>query len=165
MKSRRKLLFVLVALLTMAAGPVLGQVNSGIQLDAVAEIEVQVVNDKGETQIHRQEASLVVPGDEVIYSIKYVNVGDEPVDDVVITNPIPEHMLFRLMDGSESGVQVTMSVDGGQQYAAPEELTVTSEDGGQRPAKPQDYTHIRWAFDSPVEPGGKGSVGFRAQLL
>ena len=165
MKTRRKMALMLVALLVLSTGSVIAQTDSAIQLDAVAEIEVEVVDDQGEKKIQRQEASLVVPGDEVIYTINFANVGQEPVDDVVITNPVPEHMLFRLMDGNGSGMRITMSVDGGQQYGAPETLTVTDADGSERPAKPQDYTHIRWAFDRPVEPGDKGSVGFRALLL
>ncbi len=87
MKTRRQFAITLVAFLALATGPAIAQSDSGIQLDAVAEIEVEVVDEQGEKQVQRQEASLVVPGDEVIYTINYVNSGAEPVADVVITNP------------------------------------------------------------------------------
>ncbi len=165
MRTRRNLSCTLIAILTMASGLAFAQTDGSIELAAVAEIEVEVVNAAGETQIQRQEAGLVVPGDEVIYTINFANVGQDPVEDVVITNPVPEHMLFRVLDPNGTGIQVTMSIDGGQQYDTPESLTVISADGKERPAQPSDYTHIRWVFDRPVAPGDKGSVGFRALLL
>lgn len=165
MKTRKCIASTLVTLLTLATGPVIAQGDPGIQLDAIAEIEVEVVDEQGVKQVQRQEASLVVPGDEVIYTINYVNSGADPVEDVVITNPVPEHMVFKLLDGSDTGLTVTMSVDGGKNYKTPDALTVVGSDGNERPAQPRDYTHVRWVFEKPVQPGDMGSVGFRAKLL
>jgi uncharacterized repeat protein (TIGR01451 family) len=135
-----------------------------IELTAVAEIEQEFVNDQGEKEVRRVEANKVVPGDEVIYTIYYANVGAEPADDVIITNPIPEHMLFRGFMGDGTTVITTLSIDGGERYDQPDNLIVVNNDGQKRPAEPSDFTHVRWTLQEPLPPGAKGYVSFRAQL-
>lgn len=154
----------IMALLLLGAGVALAANDSHLELKAVAEIEVEVVNAAGEKEIRRVEAGKVVPGDKVIYTIYYVNVGQEPAADVSITNPVPEHM--EVSDVQVDGLaRVLMSVDGGQQFDAPENLKVLQDDGSERPAQPGEYTHIRWNLPHPVQPGEKGNVSFNAKLL
>jgi uncharacterized repeat protein (TIGR01451 family) len=112
----------------------------------------------------RVEAGKVVPGDEVIYTITFANRGTEPAADVVITNPVPEHMIFTRVEETPRGAVVSMSADGGSRYDAPRNLTVTDAKGQTRPAQESDFTHVRWTFRNPLEPGEAGSVSFRAQL-
>src|SRR5690606_4201169 len=56
--------------------------------------EVEVETEDGRVEIRQVPAARVVPGTEVIYVVDYSNVGDGPVDDVAITNPVPEQLLF-----------------------------------------------------------------------
>jgi uncharacterized repeat protein (TIGR01451 family) len=100
----------------------------------------------------------------VIYTISASNTGTKPATDVVVTDPIPEHMDY--VDGSASseGARVTFSVDGGKTFAAKEKLQVRGQDGGTRAASATDFTHIRWQFEKPLAPGESRVVQFRARV-
>ena len=141
-----------------------GAAYADVELNTLALTEITTTNEEGQEVTTRVEAGKVVPGDEVIYTITFANHGTEPAADVVITNPIPEHMVFTQVEESPRGAKVSMSADGGSRYDAPRNLTVTDAKGQTRPAKASDFTHVRWTFQNPLEPGAEGSVSFRAQL-
>ncbi len=136
----------------------------GIELRTQAEVEVTVETADGNLETRREPAAQVVPGDEVIYTMHYRNDGAERADDVVITNPIPEHMQLLRTAALEPGLDLSFSVDGGQFYDALARLEVTGEDGRLRPATASDCTHVRWTFQRPLEPGEEGHVTYTAQL-
>ncbi len=165
-KMKRYVLIILAALFItfVANNAVWAQPKGNIELKAVAEVEMEVINAKGEKELKRVPAARVVPGDFVIYTIYYANVGKEPADKVVITNPIPEHMRFEDGSASGEGTRITFSVDGGKRYDVPVNLTIVGADGKKRPAKGSDYTHIRWTLQKSLTPEEKGLVSFRAQL-
>ena len=141
-----------------------GAASASVELQTTALTELTTTNEMGQKVTTRVEAGKVVPGDEVIYTINFVNSGTEPAADVVITNPIPEHMVFTKVEESPRSANVSISADGGSRYDAPRNLTVTDAKGQMRPAKATDFTHVRWVFQEPLEPGAEGSVSFRAQL-
>lgn len=134
-------------------------------LRAVAEVEVVVENPDGTRTVRREPAATVVPGDEVVYVLEYDNRGEEPADDVFITNPIPEHMEFRHAGDSPAWVETVLSVDGGSVFAPLSELTVTDGAGRSRPAVPADCTHIRWNFRRSLAPGESGRVSYTTRLM
>lgn len=141
-----------------------GWANSPIELTAKAEIEVQIEKDNGEIEIQRVPAGKVVPGNDVIYTITAKNTGGEPVADVVITDPIPEHMTYRIDTATGTDAAVTFSADDGATYDVPEKLVVVDEHGSVRAAAPSEYTHIRWKFTQELAPGASKSVRFYATL-
>ena len=141
-----------------------GAAHADVELNTVAQTEVTRINQAGQEVTVLEPAAKVVPGDEVIYTINFVNRGTEPAADVVITNPIPEHMVFTKVEESPRAANVSMSADGGERYDSPRNLTVPDAKGQPRPAKASDFTHVRWVLQDPVEPGAEGSVSFRAQL-
>jgi len=157
---------VLSILLSVLLGTsaVWAQKKGIIELEAVAEQEKAAINDKGEKVITRVPVARVVPGDEVIYTLNYTNIGEEPADNVVITDPVPEHMVYT--EGSAKGADtvITFSVDKGKTYDLPAVLTVVGADGKERPAKGSDYTHIKWTLQRALAPGEKGRASFRARL-
>ena len=157
------LLTIVLAALAGATGA-WSQQTGYITLEAVAEQEREVINDKGEKELERFPAAKVIPGDEVIYSVHYTHTGTAPADNVVITNPVPENMLYTPASASGVDTVISFSVDNGKTYDLPEKLTVTAADGSQRPARASDYTHIKWAFQKSMSPGQKGQVSFRARL-
>ena len=135
-----------------------------IELDAKVEREIEVVDESGQKTIKREQAVTVLPGEVVVYTITARNVGEEPATNVVITDPIPEHMDYT---GSVKGerTRITFSVDGGKTYDVATALMVPDGEGqGERPAKPEDYTHIRWQLNDALEPGSALSVEFHARL-
>lgn len=160
----------LIAIALLVPAPVLAGVaaaepeQGSVELRTIAEKEVRVVTESGEVELRRVPAAKVVPGDEVIYTIQAKNISADPVSDIVITDPIPEHTTYRDGSATRRGSEITFSVDGGTTFAAPEKLQVTEADGAIRPATASDYTHVRWNFRDPLPPGESRSVGFRTKL-
>jgi uncharacterized repeat protein (TIGR01451 family) len=147
------------------AGPAGGAPAQGsLQLKTIAEKEIRVLKPNGEAEVRRVPAGKVIPGDEVIYTIEAKNLTDTPVENVVITDPVPEHTAYVAGTANGSETTVTFSIDGGQRYDVPENLVVTQPDGTQRSALPSEYTHIRWEFTRAIDPGKTRLVRFRAKL-
>ena len=110
-------------------------------------------------------AEKIVPGDEVRYTITFVNDGKQAVDagTVVVTNPVPENTQYLPDSAFGSGTSIRFSVDGGKSFGSANELTVV-RDGIKVPATSADYTTIRWVFGPALAPGEKSYVSFNARL-
>ena len=152
---------VLLAALLLLSGSALAQ-QGAIQLEHKAEQWESVTDDNGIEQPQLAEAARVLPGEEVLFTVTYTNVGDEAAEDVVITNPVPEHMSYVNNSATGDNSSVTFSVDGGDTFSAPQDLLITDALGAERPAAARDYSHIRWVVDSDVNAGGSGTVQFAA---
>lgn len=127
--------------------------------------EEQISQDENGVEVVRySDLASVLPGDVVRYTISYHNHGSDPADSVVITNPIPEQMHYLATSAkSTASTTITFSVDGGKNYAAPEQLTV-QENNQTRPAIASDYTHIQWLLNTSIAADEQGSVSYRAKL-
>lgn len=138
-----------------------------LKLVNTAELEVKTVDKSGKETIKRVPADRVVPGSEVTYTTVATNEEKEDATNVVISNPISEHMIY--VDGSAvssamgSATKILFSVDG-TTFDKPEKLEIIEEDGSVRKAVAEDYKAVRWVLDFPVRPKGKVTVSFRARL-
>jgi len=149
----------------ITAGQAQAEQKGQIELKMVVEQEVTVTNEDGEKTVERTEAKLVLPGDEVIYTITYRNIGEEEATNVVITNPIPQHMIYKAGTALGDGTEIVYSVDGSHFDLADKlKVKLPLPDAGERPATVQDYSHIRWILKTPVAPGKTGEVSYRARL-
>lgn len=157
------------ALLLLAVGPapVMAQTGPGIELTSKVEMDVEVEQDGAKSK-QRVVPAKALPGDEVIYTLTYTNKGAAPAEAVVVNNPVPEHTDYVGGSAWGEGMEVTFSVDGGQNFAAPGQLKVRVKDEAgndvERIARPEEYTHLRWKGSKSVPPGGTGEVGFRARI-
>ncbi|MDH4164263.1 MAG: hypothetical protein OEW15_16490 [Nitrospirota bacterium] len=142
------------------------QQKAAIDLRTLSQVEVTTTNAKGEKEMKRVEAARanVTPGDMVIFTTSYSSNVKKPAENVAITNPVPEHMVYVDRSAEGAGTRIEFSIDGGKTYSAPEKLIVTVGPGKTRPALAADYTHIKWTLTKPLQPGGKGSVSFRAKV-
>ena len=133
-----------------------------IRLEHKAEQWQRVTDENGVEQTRLVEATRVLPGAAVLFTVTYTNTGDEPAENVTVTNPVPDHMVY--VDASASGdnASVTFSVDGGESFAAAQDLLVSDTNGVQRSAIVKDYTHVRWVIDNDVASGASGAVQFTA---
>jgi uncharacterized repeat protein (TIGR01451 family) len=156
-------IFICVLLLANQAASAV-QESGPIQLTSNAEVEVIKTDASGKQSIKREMATEVVPGKDVIYTLTFENVGSTSGNDIVINNPIPEHTVYKTGSASGTDTHISFSVDGGQNFAAPEQLTVTAADGNTRAAMASEYTTIRWQYTKPLQPGKKSSVEFRVVL-
>ena len=155
-----RLLSVLILMLAVSANAdEQGQLN----VKTVVQKEEVVINDDGERETRLVAADAVVPGERVVYTITFRNIGEEPAENVVITNPIADSLTF--VDGSAfgPGMDIEYSIDGGVTYAAASDLVV-SEAGVDRPAGPKDFTHVRWVMQTELAAGAQGIARFAAVL-
>jgi uncharacterized repeat protein (TIGR01451 family) len=133
-----------------------------IELKTTAEIEKEVVNDKGEKSKVLVEAGKVVPGAEVIWTVTANNICKSPSDKVTINNAVPEHMTLVAGSVIGAGSDISYSLDG-KSFAPAGKLTV-QENGASRPARADEYKHIRWEFRNSLQPGASAFARFRAVL-
>ena len=159
MKYSISAILMMLALSLQAVAQEQGHLN----VTTTVQKQEVTVNDSGETETRLVAADSVVPGESVVYTITFQNISDEPAANVVITNPISEDLTY--VDGSAfgPGTVIQFSTDGGQNFAAAEELTVI-DDGVSRPAGPDDFTHIRWVMQNELAVGAQGTARFTAVL-
>ena len=150
----------LVILALAAFGLAAPAFAEGVKLESSVREEIVTVDARGERKVMLTEPTAVAPGDVVVISIAYENTGAEPVADIVISNPVPEHLRFI---GMRSGAGM-VSVDGGASFGALVDLKIREADQTHRPATTADVTHVRWRFDQPLLPGASGAVAFAARL-
>jgi uncharacterized repeat protein (TIGR01451 family) len=163
---KKGILVAVAAMLLAPAAVWAQQKKGGIEIKTVSEVDVVGTNAKGEKEAKRLEAGKVgaVPGDVVIYTTTFINREGKPAENVVIKNPVPQHMSYVDKSAEGAGTKIEFSIDDGKSYGAPEALTVTDAQGRKRPAKAEDYTHIRWRVLKALEPGAKGTVSFKAKV-
>lgn len=147
-------------LLVLLSNPAIAQ----IEVSTIAEVEVVEKQPDGSETVKRVAASRVVPGTEVIYTITATNAGNEPADEVVVTNPVPAQTSY--VGGSAAGANthISFSVDGGNSWGRAESLTVIDANGEPRAATAADYTHVRWQLQSDLAPLQKLPVSYRVQV-
>jgi uncharacterized repeat protein (TIGR01451 family) len=144
------------------ASQALAESQGCIALTTTAEIEKEVVNDKGQKSRVLVPAGKVIPGTEVVWTVTANNSCKQPSEKVVISNPVPEHMTLVPNSAFGPGSTVTYSIDG-KSFAAAEKLTV-QENGASRPARAEELKHIRWELKSSLQPGASAFGRFRAVL-
>jgi uncharacterized repeat protein (TIGR01451 family) len=162
----KKFVQIVLALSLLVPAAAWAQQKGGITIRSVSEIEIKQKNADGKEEVKRVDATKtkVLPGDVVIYTNHYAYNGDKPATDVIIKNPVPEHMIY--MDGTAEGkgTKIEFSVDKGKTYATADKVKVKTADGKERRAAAADYTNIQWTLETPLQKGGKGSVSFRAKV-
>jgi uncharacterized repeat protein (TIGR01451 family) len=136
--------------------------GGNLELSTVVEKVVEVKQGDGATKTDLVPVDVALPGDEVVYTVSFENVGKQAADNIRITNPIPSEMRYLANSAFGPGSDVLYSVDGGLTYGSPKELTVKADDGSARVADAADYTHIRWLMKAPLDAGAKGFARFRA---
>lgn len=156
---------VLVSLFVMFLAMTASAVEPGaIELKTTAEKVVVETDAEGVARTSFVRPERVIPGDKIAYTIAAKNVSELAIDRVVITDPIPEQMLFVPGMEETEEARVVFSVDGGETFDRKDRLVVTAEDGTERSASSADFTHIRWVFEKPLSPASERSVRFVAQV-
>lgn len=110
------------------------------------------------------EPKLALPGDVMLYTTTFENVGTAPAEGVVINNPMPNNSIYRMNSAAGKNTTIIFSIDNGKSFGDPEKLVVKDKDGNEWTAKPESYTHIRWVYNKPLAPGEKGEVSFKTQI-
>lgn len=148
------------------AAPVMLLSNS-VALSSEAMIERQEIGADGKERIVLKQPKdvIVVPGDRVVFTLRYVNKGSEPAADFRAVNPMPGPVQF--VSVAEDWAEV--SVDGGKSWGklADLKVSVAGKDGAAatlRAAAAEDVTHVRWIFAKPIAPGAEGTISYRGMV-
>lgn len=108
------------------------------------------------------------PTDVIEYRLVYSNTGDQPIQNVLITDPIP--LGTKLVHPSASKPttgRVEFSIDGGKSFKPWPILIKTKTPAGDEKtveATPDMVTHIRWTLDDAIEPDGGITLTYRTVI-
>jgi len=157
MKTSVNTLIALVLLI----GPIhaTAQTEGHLNVTTVVHKEEVVVGDNGERRTKLVDATKVVPGDEVVYTVTFENIGSEPADDIVITNPLPAEMTYVEGSAFGPGSEIVFSTDGGKSFAPPEKLLVTDEQGRNAGPSRRSTRTSAGSCASRSAPGRRASPG------
>lgn len=142
----------LIAILLLAAGPVLGASDEPL----VSRMEVLRVLEADDGSERTEPASEALPGDVLEYRLSYENRSDAPLRALVITGPVPANTDY-VDDSGATRVasEFVVSIDGGASYE-PEpvvrERTLADGSVEEYVVPPREYTHVRWRSGTPIAP-------------
>ena len=157
------LILITITLLGLFS-PTIQAAENAIKVTSIAQIEVEVTNNKGEKTLKRTAVDKAVPGTEVIYTTQFKNVIATPTSNIVIDNPIPKETEYKAGSAFGNDCEILFSIDGGKKYAHADDLKSKDKDGKERTALPMEYTHIRWTYKGQLTTGKSSEVGFRAVI-
>lgn len=146
---------IFVALLTLASSaPVFA---APLELASDVFVEREHKRPDGSVATILEEPKLVLPGDQLVFVVRYKNVGAQPASKFSVTNPIPRAVAF---SGTADGTE-TVSIDGGKSWGFLSQMKVSKADGTTRPALPGDVTHVKWNLNQTLAAGSAGKLVFR----
>lgn len=128
-----------------------------LQLVSDVFVERQIVKADGSKTVILEKPNLVTPGDNLVFVVRYKNVGGATASNFVVTNPLPLAVAF---DGTSDGLEI-VSIDGGKSWGVLSALRWKKADGTARPALRSDVTHIKWNLNQPLTAGAEGKLIFR----
>ena len=141
----------------IAATPAMAQSGNAVALNSDVMVERTTTDAAGRTQVTLEAPRVVVPGDQLVFILRYQNNGARPASDFVVTNPLPAAVAYT---GAQDAMAV-VSVDGGRTWGRLAALTLRNPDGTSRPARADEVTHVRWTFAQPIPAGQAGRLMFR----
>lgn len=128
-----------------------------VALTSEVLVERRTTGADGAVQVTLEAPGVVTPGDHLVFVLSYRNNGAAPASDFVVSNPIPDSVVF---DGTDSPGAV-YSIDGGRTWGALSALTVRGADGNSRPATLADVNSVQWRFAQAIPAGSGGQLRFR----
>lgn len=144
------------AALLLPAAAAVAQTGQPVELKGDVKVD-RIVSENGKSHHVYVAPEVVVPGDRLLFSTAYHNVGAVVVKDFVVTNPVPEGVML----APEDSARQVVSVDGGKSWGSLGALVVADGNGGKRPARTSDVTHVRWTL-AALAPGAQGTLNYNA---
>jgi len=158
-----KLFFSMMILTAMFSNNVFAEDGKIVLSNKV--LKQVIKKDKhGKTTYDFVEPKTAIPGDVMVYTITFENIGDQAADGIVINDPVPNNSKYRMGSAVGKNTTISFSIDAGKNFGNPEDLVVKDKNGKEWTAKPESYTHIRWVYNKPLAPGEKAEVSFKTQI-
>jgi uncharacterized repeat protein (TIGR01451 family) len=145
------------AVVALAMIGVSAQAATPLQLSSEVFVEKQVIGSDGSRKVVLEKPNLVLPGDNLVFVVKYRNTGTATANNFIVTNPLPAAVAF---NGTSDGLEI-VSINGGISWGVLGALRVKQVDGTVRPAERRDVTHIKWNLNQPLTAGAEGKLIFR----
>jgi len=123
-------------------------------------VQEKTVAADGTTRIALVPAKRVTPGDRVVYRTSYRNEVGQPVEGMIVSNPVPANLVYR--GPAEGSPAPEVSTDG-KTFAPLAQLQVRAG-SATRSALAEDVKVVRWRIASAVPVGGSGQYAFEATL-
>lgn len=142
--------------LAALAAPSTAMAAQPLDLTHQVFVERTTIMPGGQTKISLMSPTKVLPGDQLVFILRYRNPNPTASDSVAVTNPLPPAVTYQQASGG-----ALVSVDGGKNWGVLADLIVTEKGNKQRPARAEDVTHIKWQFNQPVPAGSSGKLTFR----
>jgi len=152
--------FLTAAALTLALG------TSASALTAEQKVYKQVETEQadGTVKTSRVVADMIVPGEKVIYALRYLNDTQMPADGIVLTMPIPPVILFTEGSANTPLASIGYSADNGASFSSREQVMTVGLDGSLRAASAEELTHVRWSVTNSVAAGATNELSFMGTL-
>ncbi len=142
---------VVAATLLAAAAP--AHAAGPLEVASDVRVEQRVGAPDGTTRVVLVSPKHVVPGDRIVFTLRYRNTGVQPLGDVVLANPVPRGIAYRAPVPGTPEPEV--SVDG-HSYGPLAGLRI-----GNRAALPDDVVAVRWRLARPLAPRATGTFAFQ----
>jgi uncharacterized repeat protein (TIGR01451 family) len=140
-----------------------GLASASADLAGTLEAYRVVITDQGVEEF--LPADNARPSDVIEYRLMYSNHGDQPIRNVLITDPIPAGTKLVHPSASKPAAgRVEFSIDGGKKFQAWPILTKKINENGEEEvveATPDMVTHVRWALDGAIPPDGGVTLTYR----
>jgi uncharacterized repeat protein (TIGR01451 family) len=133
-----------------------------LQLSAAKRVEAN-----GKTSWQESGSKVTArPGDVLRYTLKGANQGKKSLSNLVLTQPLPQGMVYQLGTASNPGGERSYSIDGGKSYSAKPMVTVTLANGKteQRPAPAESYSHIKWQLSQSLAAGNSVDLSYEVRV-
>jgi uncharacterized repeat protein (TIGR01451 family) len=128
-----------------------------LQLTSDVFVEHEIKSANGGKKVTLEKPTLVTPGDNLVFVVRYKNTSGAPATNFSVTNPLPIAVAF---NGTSDGLEI-VSVDGGKNWGSLSTLKISDKGGKTRPALMTDVTHIKWNLNQTLTPGSEGKLIFR----
>lgn len=150
-----RLILSLTLLFAAAPTSALAQEAQPVEIAGFVMAEKVTTDEAGNSTVELVEPKVVVPGDRLILGVRFTNAGSDPVENFVVTNPLPEAVTY----ASDADPALEVSVDGGVTWGQLASLEVVDADGNRSAAGPDDVNKVRWTLTA-IAPGESGQLAF-----
>src|SRR5713226_3073930 len=170
MKSKKKVVAIGVATLTLLVVGVAGFAQKHFMLSNAARPQVKILLagavERDSALVPLDKATVVNPGEILDWKITSENDGNAAAFAYKTVGHIPRGTTFVADSAKADGAKALYSIDGGKSYSAQPMIEVKQADGSvKRMLAPASmYTEIRYEWADPLVQGGKLSASYKVRV-
>lgn len=163
--KKRDYAYLLVAASVIAGGIAIANTQSAkapLQNTMTAYV---VSMDKAGKEI-LNPATEVEPGQTVEYQLTYENTGANPLQDIIVTGPVPRVTAYIGKSAfTQAKANLQVSIDGAKTFENEPVKRLVKDATGKKVEKiipPSAYTHLRWSMKEPLKAGEVQNFAYRS---